>query len=131
MKKLPPLCIVMFCTAAAMSPASPLDVCTFGPVTFGYFDMGSWENADGTVVVKEPAVGTGHWITDAPSLNEERQDLQRSCDATAETLIRRVSDTFAGTLTHAEIFYDDRAQKCKDHFGEIYDIYTGILCPSD
>jgi len=131
MKRLSILFALIFVTTAMMSQAGSVGVCTFGPVTFGYFDLGSWENADGTVVVEEPAVGTGNWITDLPSLDDELQALQKSCYDTAETLIRRVAETFPGTLTNAEIFYDGQAQECKDRFGEIYDIYTGILCPAD
>ena len=134
---------VLACATAAISPTSPFansftgpfsgsgGVCTFGPVTFGHFDLGSWENEDGTVVVAEPPVGTGHWVTDLPSLTDELQTLERRCDTTAEILIRRVSETFPGTLTHAEIVYDSQARDCKERFGEIYDIYTGVLCPAD
>ncbi|MCY4302233.1 MAG: hypothetical protein OXC68_10955 [Aestuariivita sp.] len=128
MKRLSILFVLIFGTTATMSQAGPVGVCTFGPVTFGYFDLGSWENADGTVVVEEPDVGTGNWIADLPSLDDELHGLQRSCYDTAEVLIRRVSETFPGTLTNAEIIYDDQAQACKARFGEIYDIYTGIFC---
>ena len=129
MKKVSILCVLSMCAATSMSWADPIDTCAFAPVTFGKFDMGSWENADGTVVVQEPLVETGHWVTDGPSLKEEFQVLEQSCYDTAEKLIRRVSATFAGTLTQAEIFYDGQVQECKNYFGEIYEIYTGILCP--
>lgn len=129
MKKLLIVCVMGFGITAAMSQADSVEVCAFAPVTFGKFNLGSWENADGTVIVEEPAVGTGHWITDLPSLQDELQELQRRCDATAETLVRRVSATFVGTLTHAEIIYDGQVRQCKAHFNEIYNIYTSILCP--
>ena len=115
------------CVTVSIGHADTFEMCSFGPVTFGSFDMGSWENAEGTIVVEEPVIGTGNWISDLPSLEEELSTLQKSCDDTAERLIRAVSGTFPGAREQAEIFYDDRVQQCKDHFEEIYETYTRLI----
>ncbi|MCY4151674.1 MAG: hypothetical protein OXE94_05490 [Aestuariivita sp.] len=124
------LCVIFGVWAiGSISRADSADICTFGGVTFGIFDLGSWANANETIIVEEPKIGTGNWLYDLPSLQEELADLERNCEITGETLIRRVSATFPGTLSNAELFYDDQVQECKNHFREIYDIYTGVLCP--
>ena len=97
-------------------------------VAYGTYQLGQWSNADGTVVVSEPEVGSFDEIYDHDTLKDKLGEYKDDCDSTAETLIERSKTLFPLQSTQIETFFNSAATSCKSSFQNRYDNLSGILC---
>ena len=97
-------------------------------VAYGTYQLGQWSNADGTVVVSEPEVGSFDEIYDHDTLKDKLGEYKDDCDSTAKTLIERSKTLFPLQSSQIETFFNSAATSCKSSFQNRYDNLSGILC---
>ena len=97
-------------------------------VAYGTYQLGQWSNADGTVVVSEPEVGSFDEIYDHDTLKDKLGEYKDDCDSTAKTLIERSKALFPLQSSQIETFFNSAATSCKSSFQNRYDNLSGILC---
>ncbi len=97
-------------------------------VAYGKFNLGQWSNADGTVVVSEPEVGSFDEIYDHDTLKDKLGEYKDDCDETAKKLTDRAQALFPSQSTQISNFFSSAATSCKNSFQNRYDQLSDILC---